>query len=283
MTAPEIFDRTARRLHRDRAAGQFASADFLHRFMMEGLTERLAGVKRTFRDMLDLGCWDAGFPPPSSATVVRADPGRSFAKVAGGVQCDEDRLPFADEAFDLVVSVGVLDQINDLPGALRLIRRVLRPDGLFLGAFLGAGTLPALRAALRAAQRDQPVARMHPQIDVRSAGDLLARAGFALPVADTESLSVRYGSLFDLLRDLRGMAATNSLRERHLLRRSELAAAAQAFAAQTDESGRTAERFEIVYCTGWAPDASQPQPARRGSATASLADALKPPSGESPG
>ena len=124
-----------------------------------------------------------------------ADAGRRFAAAASGVQGDEDRLPFADHAFDLIVSVGALDSVNDLPGALTLIRRALRPDGLFLAAFAGAGSLPRLRAAMRAAEEAEDIAaspHIHPQIDVRAAGDLLGRAGFALPVVDSDG---RHGAL----------------------------------------------------------------------------------------
>lgn len=242
--------------------------------MLDGIMERLASVKRSFADVLDLGSFDVGFVPPHGSKIARMDAGHAFARSGQGVQGDEDRLPFADASFDLVISAGVLDQVNDVPGALSLVRRVLRPDGVFLGALLGAGSLSTLRAALRAAEGDRPVARLHPQIDVRSAGDLLMRAGFALPVADTESLRVRYGNVGKLLEDLRGMAATNLLIERQPLGRDTLARTAEAFAAAADPDGRTAERFEIVFLTGWAPSPDQPQPARRGSATASLATEL---------
>lgn len=275
MSVPDIFDRTARRIRRDRAADGFAGHDFLRAAMLDGIQERLGAVTRVFADVLDLGCFDRAFLPPPGTNMVRCDAGLAFARSASGVQADEDRLPFADACFDLVVSAGVLDSVNDLPGALSLIRRALRPDGLFIAAFTGAGSLSTLRAALREAERDRPAARIHPQIDVRSAGDLLVRAGFALPVADVESLTVRYGSLGRLLGDLRGMAATNLLVGRTPLRRDSLARAADAFAALADADGRTSERFEIVFLTGWAPAPSQPQPARRGSATASLADVLK--------
>lgn len=269
---PEIFDRALRRRRRDRAAPDYPAHAFLRQHMLDGIHERLGAVKREFREVLDLGCFDGSFTLPG-ARIARVDAGYEFAKSCGGVQADEDRLPFADASFDLVVSAGVLDSVNDVPGALTLARRVLRPDGLFLGAFAGAGSVAVLKNAFLAAE---PVARFHPQIDVRSAGDLLARAGFALPVADTETLAVRYAGVGNLLRDLRGMAATNLLPGAPPLRRETLALAAQAFAERADADGRTTERFEIVYLTGWAPDDSQPKPARRGSATASLAEALKP-------
>lgn len=278
MSAPAIFDRAARRRRRDRAAAVFPSHDFLRAAMLDGIGERLSAVTRGFGDVLDLGCFDGAFSAPPPVRIARVDAGFRFARAAGGMQADEDRLPFADGAFDLVVSAGVLDQIDDLPGALTLARRALRPDGLFLAALVGAGSFPVLRSALQAAERDRPAARLHPQIDVRSAGDLLVRAGFALPVADTETLDIGYPSLGRLLEDLRGMAGTNLLAERRPLTRGALVRAAAAFADAAAPDGRTRERIEIVFLTGWSPDPSQPRPARRGSGAASLAQALRPKS-----
>jgi SAM-dependent methyltransferase len=278
---PEPFLRTARRLRRDRAAPGYAGHDFLRATMLDGLAERLDAVKRPLKDFLDLGCFDGGFVAPPGARVARVDAGYAFAKGAGGVQADEDRLPFADASFDCVVSAGVLDQVNDVPGALALARRVLRPDGLFLGAFVGAGSLPVLRAALMTGDEPRAVARLHPQIDVRSAGDLLVRAGLTLPVADIELMRVRYAHLGRLIEDLRGMGATNLLRGTPPLTRESLSRAAEAFAARADADGRVTETFRIVYLTGWAPDPSQPKPAKRGSASTSLADALRQAKAES--
>jgi SAM-dependent methyltransferase len=278
VSAPEIFDRRRRRIRRDRAAAGFAAYDFLHARMAEELLARLDSVRRPFARALDLGCLDGRIGHALRARglqTVSADPGFVFARAAGGVQCDEDRLPFADGSFDLVVACGGIDQVNDLPGALLLIRRALQPDGLFLGAFVAAGSLPRLRAALLGAE-ERAVARLHPQIDVRSAGDLLARAGFTLPVADGERVTVRYSSLFALLTDLRGSGSASLLAGPTMpLTRTTLARAAELFAAGADPDGKTAETIEIVHLLGWAPAPDQPQPARRGSATTSLADALR--------
>lgn len=275
---PDIFDRNRRRLRRDRAAPGFAGFDFIRAWMLEGIAERLDAVRREFHDVLDLGCFDGAFVPPPGARVTRIDAGARFAALAGGVQAEEDRPHSPEGAYDLIVSAGVLDSVNDLPGALALIRRSLRPDGLFMGAFLGGSTLATLRSVLLGAEAERPAARVHPQVDVRSAGDLLVRAGFALPVADVETLNVRYASLFNLIRDLRGMGATSLLPDPAPLGREAVARAAERFAARADSEGRTSERFDAIFVTGWAPDPSQPKPARRGSATTSLADALRPPS-----
>jgi len=243
--------------------------------MLDGIAERLAAITRPIGEVLDLGSFAGEFRPPVAARIARLDAGYAFARASGGVQGDEDRLPFADGAFDAVVSAGVLDQVDDLPGALTLVRRVLRPDGVFLGAFAGAGSLPTLRACLLEAEADRPAARLHPQVDVRAAGDLLVRAGLTLPVADVEGLSVRYASLDRLIGDLRGMAATSLLPRPAPMSRAAFARAAAAFAARAELDGRTTEQFRIVYLTGWAPAPGQPRPARPGSATASLSDALK--------
>ena len=275
MDSAEIFDRAARRRRRDRAASGWSAHDFLRAAMLDGIGERLDSVTRDFVDVLDLGCFDGAFLPPPGATVTRIDAGAVFARQVGGIRAEEDILPVEPASFDLVVSAGVLDSVNDVPGTLMQIRRALRPDGLFLGAFVGGQSLGQARAAFREAEADRPAARFHPMIDVRAAGDLLVRAGFALPVADGETLSVRYADLFGLIADLRGMAASNVLRGRVPLTRRVVAAAAQAFADRADPDGRVAERFDLVFLTGWSPAPDQPKPARRGSATTSLASALR--------
>lgn len=275
VDSPDIFDRNARRLRRDRAAARFVEHDYLRRAMVEGLLDRLDAVTRSFEDALELGCFDQGIPLPPAARVTRTDPGARFATMGGGMRMDEDRLDFAEGAFDLIVSAGTLDSVGDLPGALALARRALRPDGLFLAAFVGGNSLPTLRRTLIEAESPRTAARIHPMVDVRSAGDLLVRAGFALPVAVSETLTVRYSSLFTLLADLRGMGASNIMPGRRPLTRATLARAAEIFAEAADPDGKTAEKFDILYLTGWAPAPSQPKPARRGSATASLAAALE--------
>ena len=275
----EIFDRRLRRMRRDRALANFAAHDFLYQHMADELVDRLGDVKRDFHRALLIGTPDAFLRDRltvAGMSVVCTDPGFANCRAVGGVQADEDALPFADACFDLVMTCGTLDSVNDLPGALILIRRLLRPDGLFLGAFAGAGTLSVLRSALLTGEGERPAPHIHPQVDVRSAGDLLTRAGFAMPVADAESLAVRYSGLFPLMADLRGMGASNILSSRppHMTR-AMLGRAAEAFAAAADSDGKTAEQFSIIYLSGWAPDPSQPKAARRGSATVSLADALR--------
>ncbi|HAF41898.1 MAG TPA: SAM-dependent methyltransferase [Sphingobium sp.] len=276
---PDIFDRARRARHRDRMLPAFADHDFLYRAMLDELLDRLRDVQRDLPEALVIGCPDGSARAALEAMgkrVACADPGFLAARAAGGVQGDEDALPFADDSFDLVIACGTLDSVNDLPGALILMRRVLRPDGLMLAAFAGAGSLPRLKAALLAAEGDRPGQHVHPQVDVRSAGDLLSRAGFAMPVADGDMLTIRYGDVVRLMHDLRGMGASNALATRPPgLTRDVLMRAAGHFSDAADPDGRTAEQIAIVYLSGWKPDPSQAGPARRGSATVSLAAALK--------
>lgn len=261
MSADTPFDRRLRRLRRNRAAPLFDGADYLHRLAGEELLGRLEDVKRDFADALLLGA-DLGLIGAlraRSIAVTAADPSFRFARNASGLQCDEDHLALGDAQFDLVISVGLLDTVNDLPGALVLIRRALRPGGLFLGAFAGAGSLPRLKAAMLAgdAAMGGAVPRIHPQIDVRATGDLLARAGFILPVADVGGVGVRYPALFALVSDLRAMGATNLLPagSQRPFNRAAYNAAVATFAAAADADGKTVERFEIVYLSGWSLDA----------------------------
>lgn len=278
------FDRMLRRMRRDRAARRTDGPHPLLAHMAGEIIDRLDLVKRPFARALDLGCGPGILTRAlreRGLDVTPADAGLAFASGAGGLECDEDRLPFAPASFDLVVSAGTLDSVNDLPGALIQIRRILRPDGLFLAAFPGAGSLPVLRRAMQAADEaeERPASpRLHPQIDIKAAGDLLGRAGFALPVADSERMILRYAALPRLVGDLRALGWTNllSARSRRPVGRLGYAAATAAFAQAADADGKVSERFEIIHLSGWAPSPDQPRPAPRGSGTASLADILKP-------
>lgn len=278
----EPFDRALRRRRRDRAAAGFAAHAFLKDAMAEELLARLADINRTFDHALDLGCHDGRLGrrlPVARCTF--ADASEAFARQAGGVVCDEDRLPFGDASFDLVVSAASLHGVNDLPGALAQIRRALKPDGLFLASFVGGETLMLLRHAFIEAEsslRGGVTARVAPMVDVQQAGSLLQRAGFAMPVVDVDSIEVRYADLFRLMAELRGMGETSVLmqRERAVLRRDVLMAAAERFQALAGgPDGRVTARVQIIHMSGWAPGPDQPKPLKPGSATTSLASVLK--------
>jgi SAM-dependent methyltransferase len=199
-----------------------------------------------------------------------------------GVAADAEALPFHDASLDLVVSALALQFVNDLPGTLIQIRRALKPDGLFLAAIIGGDTLTELRQAFAAAEaeiEDGISPHVVPFADLRDIGALLQRAGFALPVADIDRLTVRYASPFALMHDLRRMGAGNALieRRRRPLRRTTLVRMAEIYAEKfSDADGRIRATFEIVWLSGWAPHESQQQPLKPGSATTRLSDVLTP-------
>jgi SAM-dependent methyltransferase len=194
---------------------------------------------------------------------------------------DEERLPFAPESFDLVLSNLSLHWVNDLPGCLLQIRRILKPDGLFLASMLGGESLVELREALLEAElatSGGASPRVSPFAEIADAAGLLQRAGFALPVTDLDSFTVRYATPFALLGDLRAMGATNILlaRRRTPLRRATLMRMAEIYAERfADPDGRVRATVELVWVSGWAPHESQQKPLKPGSAKARLADALK--------
>jgi SAM-dependent methyltransferase len=198
-------------------------------------------------------------------------------RVAG----DEELLPFADSSFDLAVSNLSLHWVNDLPGALLQLRRALKPDGLFIGAMLGGETLFELRRCLMEAELDLTggvTARISPFAEVRDAGGLLQRAGFTLPVVDSDTITVTYESAFKLMADLRGMGETNAglNRRRHPTPRALMVDAARRYAELYSEpDGRVTATFQILYLAGWAPHESQQKPMKPGTAQIRLADALK--------
>jgi SAM-dependent methyltransferase len=278
---PRIFDRRVYRLHRTRDA-RSPGTPFLVEAAAENLAERIGSVNRSFQKALDLGSRPESFTAlkGSAKEWVRAPLGREIAPAGWSVVADEEFLPFALESFDLVTSVLSLHAVNDLPGALLQIRQVLRPDGLFMAALFGGETLSELRQSLAAGEADiaggiSP--RVAPFGDVRELGALLQRAGFALPVADAERTTVRYGNLARLFSDLRAMGETNALagRRRAFSPRKLLAATLADYAARfADADGRLRVTFDIIYLTAWAPHESQQKPLKPGSAKARLADAL---------
>jgi NADH dehydrogenase [ubiquinone] 1 alpha subcomplex assembly factor 5 len=282
-----VFDRTVVRRRRERAARGWADHAFLKREIAERLVDRLGDIRRSFARGLDLGCHGdeiakALADSPVVGELVRADLGLGFARLADGpaLVADEEALPFAPASFDLVLSAMTLHWVNDLPGTLIQIVRSLKPDGLFLGAMLGGGTLWQLRQALAEAESEVEgglSARVSPFADLRDAAGLLQRAGFAMPVADSETIEVEYESALALMRDLSAMGEGNAIAERRrgLARRATLMRAAEIYGRRfAAPSGRVMSSFEILYLHGWAPHASQPKALRPGSAAQRLAEAL---------
>ena len=290
MSAPPLlFDRTLHRQRLDRAAAAYAEADFLKVRAAEDMVERLETIMRSFALAVDLGARGGTFArllarSPARervGTLIEADLSAAMLRGREGPRLvlDEERLPFAPGSLDLVASTLALHWTNDLPGALVQIRRALKPDGLFLGAFFGGATLTELRQSLLQAETELHGGagpRVSPFADGSDAAGLLQRAGFALPVADVDRVKVTYAHPFRLLQDLRRMGETNVLadRPRRPLDRRLLARAFEIYAERFAVDGGVHATFEIITATGWAPHESQQKPLKPGSAKMRLADAL---------
>jgi SAM-dependent methyltransferase len=285
------FNRALLALHRDRAAAGFDQASFLKNRAIEDICDRLSFINREFGAGLDVGAHNGqlaraigenpflrtkiGFLAQCdlSASMVRCAEGASFLG-------DEEHLPLGDNSLDLIISALSLHWVNDVPGFLAQARLALRPDGLLLVSFLGGRTLQELRAVMRQAETElgrEASPRVSPFADAQDGAQLLQRAGFALPVADSDVVTVRYANMFGLLRDLKAMGETAAFAGERAapLTRTLIARAADIYASDYgDPDGRIRATFEIVTLTGWAPHASQQKPLRPGSAKMRLADAL---------
>lgn len=284
MPTPVLFDRKLLRARRCRAIALGEETFLLDRIAQE-FAERLAAVKRQFALALDLGTPNAALANELARNgqverILASDPLAHGAGRFSAVASDEESLPFADEKFDLVVSALSLQWVNDLPGVLVQIRRTLKPDGLLLAALIGGESLNELRASFAAAEAELTGGaspRVSPFVEVRSLGSLLQRAGYALPVIDSDRHIVRYADPFKLFRDLRRMGATNALTERSRkpLSRKILARAAEIYAERfSDPDGRLRATFDVLWISGWSPHESQQKPLKPGSAKTRLADAL---------
>ncbi len=282
----QTFDRD---LLRKRVACALANPeypDFLHKRAAQDLTGRLELILRDFDTALVIADKPDDFAMRMRATgrlghILLAH--TLVARTAGNqpqIVCEEERLPVAEHSLDCIVSMLNLQQVNDLPGALVQISRALRPDGLFLAALLGGGTLSELRHAWLTAESQRTsgaTPRVAPFADLRDMGALLQRAGFALPVVDADRITVTYRDALALMRELKQMGWSNPLnqRSRSPITRQTVATVCAAYEATfANQDGRIPATFEIIYLTGWAPHESQQKPLRPGSAKTRLADAL---------
>ncbi|GAA0474475.1 methyltransferase domain-containing protein [Parasphingorhabdus litoris] len=274
----ELFNRERRRRFRDRSFRRTQGKDFIGQIMSEEILDRLSLIKRDFKKCLLIGQAShvlAAVLNDMQIETIAADAGFDAAAAARGIQCDEDRLPFVDQSFDLVINVGALDSVNDLPGALTLTRRILKPDGLLLAAFVGAESLTTLKSLMMQAEGDSVAPHIHPQIDIRTIGDLVSRVGLTLPVIDSDGLNLRYADWSKLIGDIRDMGGSNALDgDTHPISRSVYSEAKRLFKEQADTEGKTTEHIELIYLCAWAPHPGQPKPARRGSGQTSLKTAL---------
>ncbi len=297
--APQIFDQKLIRERRNRIAAQGDAElpDFLLSRVADDFADRLSIVRRDFAVAASVGAYHGLLAArlrqlPNIGEIVDVEPSERCLELstAQKVAAKDDALPFAPQSLDLVVSGLSLYLINDIPGVLAQINRALKPDGLFLGALLGGETLRELRESWLLAEEELyggASPRVAPFADVRELGSLLQRAGFALPVADSDPVRVTYGSPLALMRDLKAMAASNMLieRSRKPVSRRLLLRAAEVYQESFGlPDGRIPATFEIITLTGWVPHESQQKPLAPGSAKVRLSDALKPkPKPDNPG
>jgi hypothetical protein len=250
-----LFDTKLRALRRDRAA-HIGVELFLYERAFDDCLERIELVQRQFERALLIGCPDPSWPERlrTFARVVDAcDPGALFADRAHADVVVEDAWVPPEGAYDLVLGIGTMDSVNDLPLAFRLVHYAMQPDGLFLGAVSGGDTLPQLRAAMRAADAVSAAAapHVHPRIEAAAVAPLLVEAGFFNPVVDVDRAMVSYRSLERLVADLRAMGSTNVLRARPRFVSKNARAAANLAFARAGDGGRTAETFEILHFAAW--------------------------------
>lgn len=290
-----VFDYKQIRRARDRAAPRLKKADFLLERAVDDICERLAGIQRQFNRAVFFGdsqnrlssrlAEQTTLTPDSF--IVEADLSQKMLITAdrskskhNTIVYEEEGFPFAPASLDLVVSVLSLHKVNDLPGALIQIRQALKPDGLFIGCLFGGETLTELRQAFMTAELELGTGvspHISPFADVRDLGSLLQRAGFALPVTDSDLVTVNYDTVFNLMDDLRAMGETNSLitRSRKPTKKSLMLKLAEIYTQNhTASNGRISSTFEILFCTAWSPAPNQQQPLKPGSAKTRLANAL---------
>lgn len=263
MTAElEIYDRSLMSLRRDRAARKSADSRFLLCHVDDDMIERLDFVQRRFERALIVGAADSRLPGwlAAKGTLIECcDSGRVFAaRQLNATLLEPDRLAGLHGGYDLVIAPGGMDMVNDLPGMLVQCRRLMTDNAMFMGAMAGAGSLPLLRQALQQAEQAEgrgASPRLHPQIDVRAAGDLLSRAGFVEPVADSFGLQLSYRTPEHLIEDLRVHAAGNALirRDSRAFGKKGYRALRDALKSKADEQGRFHERIDIVTMTAWTP------------------------------
>ena len=289
---PQIFDHallTARRVKALKRTEQ--GADFLLREVVEDMDIRLSMVLRDFPVCVELGGHTGLLAQRLAARkgteqVYRLEQHPDFFQTSErGIVADAEMLPLATKSCHLIVSPLFLHWVNDLPGNLIQIRHALKPDGLFLATLLGRESLQELRDVFLTADSEisgGASPRVAPLPDLKDMGSLMQRAGFTLPVVDQDSLTVRYDTMFDLIRDLRQMGATNMLmdRSRLTMRRATLMRAADLYQQRyADEDGRIRATFQILSLSGWSPHESQQKPLQPGSAKTSLAAILPDKSG----
>lgn len=287
-----LFNRALHRLRRDKAAATLHEVDFILQAAAERLADRLLDIDRRFPLAVDMGCHHGMLAQHLSTAkvgqLVQCDLSPHLLQQAPSplrLAVDEECLPFAENRISAIFSVLSLQWVNDLPGCLIQCQKALVPDGLFLAVMPGPHTLRELRESLVAVSAERGLSpRISPFVEVRDAGNLLQRAGFALPVVDNELLTVTYAEPMKLLRELQQMGENNALCAQHKGMTAkdfwpQVLAYYQQHYANAD--GRLPVTVELVFLTGWKPHASQQQPAKRGSGQVNLTQLFGTPDKES--
>lgn len=274
-----LFNRKLYSMRRARVAQGWPQYNFLKKEAAERIAEKLNDVARRFGQALDLGCHGKEVEDAVAHKVDSIISSDACDAMQPDVVGDEEWLPFAKDSFDLITSALSLHHVNDLPGALIQAQRCLKPDGLFIAIMPGANTLKELRESITAVSAEQGFAlmpRLSPLVEVRDAGALLLRTGFALPVVDSEIFTVEYDSVWKLFNDLKGMGESNVLRMQHkgFTSRAQLAAIAAYYEQHYGGNGTIPASFEFVAMTGWKPHMSQQTPSKRGSGQVNLKQVL---------
>lgn len=281
----QVIDHEILLQRRNRAAkANVRGADFLLKHVNQELDERLSVIEKKFTAAVQLH----GYTRDLAKRIQKRGQADNFRFIDWHKQDDDEAtiitnieaLPNLSSNADLIVSPLALHLTNDTPGLFMQINKALSPDGLFSAAVLGAGTLQELRECLLVAETELyggVSARVLPFADIRDFGGLLQRAGFTLPVIDSENLTVRYDDIFTLMKDLRAMGMTNSLTERSLkpVSKTYFKRANEIYQERfSDHDGRLRASFNIIYLNGWKAHESQQKPLKPGSAKQRLADAL---------
>uniref|UniRef100_A0A1A9ZWC7 Arginine-hydroxylase NDUFAF5, mitochondrial n=1 Tax=Glossina pallidipes TaxID=7398 RepID=A0A1A9ZWC7_GLOPL len=285
-----IFDRKAKKLQRERAAirQDVELYDYLKEEVGFRLADRIFDIKREFENAADLGC-SRGFlsrhvlaesvkhltlcdMSPTMLSQAQGTPGLRISRK----EMDEEKIEFAENSQDLIMSSLSLHWVNDLPGCFSRIIKSLKPDGVFIASMFGGDTLYELRSSLQLADLERKggiAPHISPFTQIRDVGALLSRAGFTMLTIDTDELVIGYPSMFELMWDLKGMAESNAAFNRpvHLDRDIMLAASAIYKELYAKDNGVPAT-FQIIYLVGWKPGPNQPVPLARGSGEVSLKD-----------
>lgn len=275
-----VFDRAQIKKQRARVADTAPENFFLVHWANKQIKESLSFLQRTFPLCIQLGMRGGECPTPDNIGVDHKFLFDCVDSTGVDLLCEEDFLPLKAQSIDLVISPLSLHTVNDLPGALLQIRQALKPDGFLIASMFGGETLHELRTCLSEAELELTggiTPRIAPFADKQQMGGLLQRAGYNLPVVDSEIITVTYQSIFHLMRDLRNMGEGNAILERtkKFTSRKIFMRAAELYAQRySEEDGRIIASFEIIFLHGWAPSDNQQKPLRPGSGETRLADYL---------